>query len=101
MEECITCYYYDKKIYSQQYLKDNKFHRDNFPARIGYFQSGKIMFEEYYFKGKIHRTNGPAYISYHESGNIQLKSYYLNGNLFVDDDIIDNWELFCNMQIFR
>ena len=48
--------YINYKIWSYQvWLKNNKYHRENGPARI--FSNGDL---QWFIDGKLHRDNGPA-----------------------------------------
>lgn len=97
----ITEFYPDGKISSQQFLLNERHHRANGPAITYYFQSGNIDEEFYFTNGILHRVDGPAYIAYLFNGDIANKEYYLNDDQYEDENIIDNWELFCKMQLYR
>lgn len=101
MEKCRKRHYTNGKVKREMYHNDVKVHRENLPAIIGYFLNGQIEYEKYFLEGKYHRENGPAIIYYFENGKIERERYYLDNTLYSDKVIIDNWEAFCKMQIFR
>lgn len=94
-------YYTNGNISYEIHYKDELIHRDNLSAIIQYCKNVNIYFETYCKEGKVHRENGPAVI-YYINGKISEEIYYLlDGKQYKDKDIIDNWEVFCKMQIFR
>lgn len=101
MEKCIKNYFPSGKIRSELYYYNSEMHRDNLPAYMGYFDNGKIHYEFYYKEGKRHREDGPAQITYYKNGKIENAAYCLDGEHYIDKAIIDNWEDFCKMQVFR
>lgn len=68
-------------IYSEEYLKDNKRHREDGPAYTGYYLNGQIRYEEYRIEGHVHRENGPASIMYYDDGKYFSKEYRIDSNL--------------------
>jgi hypothetical protein len=71
--------------------KDNKFHKNNGPADIEYYENGNIKYLYYYLNGKLHNKDGPADIEYYKKGNIEREYYYLNGKLHRNNDPADIW----------
>ena len=67
-----------KKICREYYKLNDKFHREDGPANIYYYESGNIRSEYYCINGKQHREDGPAVIFYYENGNIRSEYYYIN-----------------------
>lgn len=54
-------------------------HRDNGPAKLGYFPDGKLQFEAYYLEGVRCRRDGPAATGYFNTGEIHYVEYWLEG----------------------
>lgn len=105
MVKCKIDYYDNGRVAYEWYYNEHGFHRENLPACKYYYPNGNIDFEAYYINGEHHREDGPAiicYSSYSKSKtHIISKRYYLYGEEYKDKVIIDNWEKFCKMQIFR
>ena len=54
---------------------------------IEYYDGTKKKCWEYYkLNDKYHRENGPASIHYYESGNIECERYYINGELLTKQE---------------
>jgi antitoxin component YwqK of YwqJK toxin-antitoxin module len=73
----IIWYYGDGSIKQVNYYQNGKLHRLNAPAVICYNHNGTVCYEEYYLKDNLHRTDGPASIRY--NGNIKEEKYFLSG----------------------
>ena len=99
--KCERKYFYNGNIQYEEYFKDGKRHKESLLAVKYYFEDGNKDCEYYYKDGMIHREDGPAVIFYYRNGKIEGKDYYLNNIRYTNKDIINNWEAFCKMQIFR
>jgi hypothetical protein len=99
--DCIKSYHKNGVLYSELYFLDSKWHREDGPAAIFYYPNGMIDIKQYWLEGKHHREDGPSSIYYDENGSVISEFYHLYGEQYSDKDIIDNWEMFCKMQIFR
>jgi len=85
-------------------------------VNIYYWPNGNKQFEVYMIDNKYHREDGPAKIYYHENGNIRCKIYYIddhitkrffyyeNGNIrckvyYIDDHITKRFFYYENGQL--
>ena len=50
-------------------------------VNIYYWPNGNKQFEVYMIDNKYHREDGPAKIYYHENGNIRCKIYYIDDHI--------------------
>ena len=66
-------------IIERYYTLNNKYHRENGPAIIDYYDNGQVVLERYYVNDKCHREDGPAIIRYDMMGNVSSIDYFLNG----------------------
>ena len=76
-----------KNKYLIKYYFDNKLHRSDGPACIGYYNDGSIGMEQYYVNGLRHRIDGSAIIEYYKNGNIKKEKYFFNGIIFNLDEL--------------
>jgi antitoxin component YwqK of YwqJK toxin-antitoxin module len=77
------------KFYESYWL-NGKRHREDGPARQGWYENGTKQREIYYLNGKYHREDGPAYQSWYENGtkDSDSDSYWLNDTLYSKEDYI-------------
>ena len=66
-------------IIERYYMLNNKYHREDGPAIIDYYDNGQVVLERYYVNDKCHREDGPAIIRYDMMGNVSSIDYFLNG----------------------
>jgi antitoxin component YwqK of YwqJK toxin-antitoxin module len=59
--------------------KEGVLHREDGPAKVGWYECGNKGSEVYYINGVLHREDGPAEIQYYQSGTIGLEVWYKNG----------------------
>jgi len=80
-----TFYPETNKIASEWHLLNNKYHREDGPAKIWYYKKyGKIECLQYYINGKLHREDGPARIWCDRYGKITKEDYWINGKEITD-----------------
>ena len=60
---------------------NGKFHNENGPAYINYWDNGNIEYQAYYINGFLHNINGPADIHFYKNGNVKMKEYYINNKM--------------------
>ena len=53
---------------------------------LTHWPNGNIEYEEYLVDNKLHRTNGPARIGYYEDGSIRCESYYIDGEWLTKEE---------------
>jgi len=77
--------YYEngQKKYEAYYLND-KFHRENGPARQEWYKNGQKKYESYSINGNFHRENVPAVQEWYKNGQKGYEAYCLNGKLFCE-----------------
>lgn len=92
MEEYKKEYYTDGVISYEHYCKEGKYHREDGPARIFYYdnihyinRSWNKYSEGYYKDGELHRENLPALIYYHSLGQINHEHYFKAGRHHRED----------------
>lgn len=62
---------YNDSTVGIEYWKNDadKYHRENGPAIIDYYDTGEIHMEQWYINDSIHRDNAPAIIKYDKKGH--------------------------------
>ena len=95
MKNLVVSYHKSNEKRAETHFFDGKFHRDNGPACIYYYDSGIVECEEWWIQqgpqATKHRTDGPATIHYTESGEIKHCQWYLNGvKIFPEDWLEEN-----------
>lgn len=76
----------DGKLYRLEHHRNGKWHCDNGPACIDYYDNSSIYTELYFKYDKRHREDGPAFIHYNEDGSIKGLAFFKD-NTIVDPDI--------------
>jgi SLT domain-containing protein len=79
----IATYYYDDTYTNKKaeiwHNGEGKYHREDGPAYIGYYEGGQVESERWCLNGERHRKDGPAYIDYYEDGRVSHEEWHLNG----------------------
>ena len=79
-------FYPNGSIRWQEWYLNEKLHRENGPASIGYYSNGSIRSQTWFLNGEYHRYDGPAIIIYHPTGSIWWQEWYLNGKRHREND---------------
>ena len=73
-------YYPNGKIYTITYRNsDGKYHNDDGPACIRYYDNGQKEYVSYWIDGRWHNLKGPAIIWYYDNGQKEYEAYYVDG----------------------
>jgi len=76
-------YHEDGTLKSQEWSsKDDRYHRENGPARIFYNEAGIVSQEIWNKQGRIHREGGPANTLYNEEGGLYQEEWYQDDDLY-------------------
>ena len=89
--EMETLRYLCGAIIHQWWRLNGKWHREDGPAHIDYYESGAVRYQEWSLNGKRHREDGPAVIRYHKSGAIKSQQYWWNGTKYPDIKTDEGW----------
>lgn len=84
----ITTNYSNGSVRLEEYIVDNKYHREDGPAKIQYDIDGSIISEEYLVNDKYHREDGPAMLYYSGAGKFEL--YFINDKPIKEIVYYDN-----------
>lgn len=68
---------------SIQYISNFKFHREDGPAYILYYDQNNVSKVMYYQDNKLHRSDGPAIIEYNWLNKLVYTAHYKNGRAIV------------------
>jgi antitoxin component YwqK of YwqJK toxin-antitoxin module len=68
----------------EAYFLNLNLHREDGPARHGWYKNGTKEFESYFINGKLHREDGPAYQEWDRDGT--KKKYWLDGKEYSKEE---------------
>lgn len=66
-----------KLIKKEFFDEHDKYHNEEGPALIRYFDNGKPELVEYYKHGELYREHGPALTEYYENGQMRRKEWVI------------------------
>jgi hypothetical protein len=79
-------YWPDGSKQREEYFLNGKYHRENGPARQGWYENGTKRYEAYYINGTYHREDGPTRQSWNNIGTKETEEYWLNDKIYSKED---------------